>query len=280
AGTGTAILLVGGNAALEPERSTNWSATLALHPRSLPGATLELSWFSVDYRDRIVTPILFRSQALSDPIYRDRVTANPSAAAQAAALAEAISFINAAGAAYDPANVVAIVDNSNVNAGRQTARGIDVLGRYRFSIGAGTLTTSLNLSWLKSTQQIRPELPETRLAGTLFNPPHLRGRGEVSWNGGPLSITAALNYIGPVRDTRGSPAVRVDGMAPFDLTVRYRRPAGPGLFDGLDIAASGQNLFNDEPDPIATGLFLDTPYDSTNYSPFGRVLSLSVTKSW
>lgn len=280
AGTGTAILLVGGNAALEPERSTNWSATLALHPRSLPGATLELSWFSVDYRDRIVTPILFRSQALSDPIYRDRVTASPSAAAQAAALAEAISFINAAGAAYDPANVVAIVDNSNVNAGRQTARGIDVLGRYRFSIGAGTLTTTLNLSWLKSTQQIRPELPETRLAGTLFNPPHLRGRGEVNWNGGPFSITAALNYIGPVRDTRGSPAVRVDGMAPFDLTVRYRRPAGPGLFDGLDIAASGQNLFNDKPDPIATSLFLDTPYDSTNYSPFGRVLSLSVTKSW
>lgn len=280
AGSSTAILLVGGNADLDPERSTNWSATLALHPRSLPGATLELSWFSVDYRDRIVTPILFRSQALTDPIYRDRLTLNPSSAAQAAVLAGAASFINASGSAYDPANVVAIVDNSNVNAGRQTAHGLDILGRYRFALGGGMLATTLNLSWLESRQQIRPELPETRLAGTLFNPPHLRGRGELSWNGGPLSITAALNYIGPVRDTRVSPSARVAGMAPVDLTVRYRRPAGPGLLDGLDIAASAQNLFNDKPDPIATSLFLDTPYDSTNYSPFGRVLSLSVTKSW
>lgn len=280
AGTGTAILLVGGIADLEPERSTNWSATLALQPRALPGATLEFSWFSVDYRDRIVTPILFRSQALSDPIYRDRITANPSPGAQSAALATAVSFINAAGAAYDPANVVAIVDNSNVNAGRQTARGVDILGRYRFALGGGTLTTAVNLSWLESRQRIRPELPETILAGTLFNPPQFRGRGELSWNGGPLTITGALNYIGPVRDTRGLQAVRVDGMAPFDLTFRYRRPAGPGLLDGLDLAASAQNLFNDKPDPIATGLFLDTPYDSTNYSPFGRVLSLSVTKSW
>lgn len=276
----TAILLVGGNADLKPERSTNWSATLAIHPRAIPGAELELSWFSVRYRDRIVTPILFRSQALSDPIYRDRITASPSAAAQAAALAQAVTFINASGGVYNPANVVAIVDNSNINAGRQTVRGVDILGRYRFALGGGTLATTLNLSWLDSNQQIGPGLPETQLAGVLFNPPHLRGRGELGWTGGNLTVTAALNYIGPVRDTRRSPSARIAGMAPFDLTIRYRRPPGRGLLDGLDIAASAQNLFNEAPTPIATSLYLDTPYDSTNYSAFGRVLSLSVTKSW
>lgn len=279
-GGAAAILLVGGNADLKPERSTNWSATLAFHPRALPGAELEISWFSVHYRDRIVTPILFASRALADPIYRDRVTANPSAATQAAALAQAVSFINASGSTYDPAKVVAIVDNSNVNAGRQTARGVDILGRYRFALGGGTLGTTLNLSWLDSEQQIGPGLPETQLAGVLFNPPHLRGRGELSWTRGTFTVTAALNYIGPVRDTRRSPSARIAGMAPFDLTIRYRRPAGRGLLDGLDIAASAQNLFNEAPTPITTNLFLDTPYDSTNYSPFGRVFSLSVTKSW
>lgn len=276
----TAILLVGGNANLRPERSTNWSATLAIHPRTLPGAQLEISWFSVRYRDRIVTPILFRSRALSDPLYRDRITANPSGPVQAALLAQAVSFINASGTAYDPGRVVAIVDNSSVNAGRQTVRGVDLLGRYRFALGGGTLATTINLSWLDSDQQIGPGQPETQLAGVLFNPPHLRGRGELSWNRGPVTVTAALNYIGPVRDTRRSLSTRIAGMAPLDLTVRYRRPAGPGLLDGLDIAISAQNLFNEAPTPIATGLFLDTPYDSTNYSPFGRVLGLSVTKSW
>jgi len=276
----TAILLLGGNSALKPERSVNWSATLAVHPRALAGAELEISWFDVLYRDRIVTPIAFESQALSDPLYRDRITANPSAAAQGAVLAQAVSFINASGGSYDPAAVVAIVDNSNVNAGRQAAHGLDVLGRYRFTLAGGTLSTTLNLSWLESHQQIGPDLPVTQLAGELFNPPHLRGRGEIGWTGGALTVTAALNYIGPVRDTRTSPAPRIAGMAPLDLTFRYRRPPGHRLLDGIDLIASAQNLFNAAPAPIATRLFMDTPYDSTNYSPFGRVLSLTVTKSW
>ncbi|WP_052216264.1 TonB-dependent receptor [Sphingomonas sp. ERG5] len=280
AGGATAILLVGGNPGLKPERSTNWSATLAIHPRALAGAELEISWFDVRYRDRIVTPILFESMALSDPRYRDRVTSDPTPGMLAAALAQAASFINASSGGYDPAGVVAIIDNSNVNAGRQAAHGVDVLGRYKFALGGGSLSTTLNLSWLDSRQQISPELPVTRLAGVLFNPPHLRGRGEVGWTGGALTVTAALNYIGPVRDTRVSPAPRIAGMAPVDLTLRYRRSPGRRLLDGIDIIASAQNLLNAKPAPIATRLFMDTPYDSTNYSPFGRVLSLTVTKSW
>lgn len=276
----TAILLLGGNAALKPERSVNWSATLAIHPRTLAGAELEISLFNVRYRNRIVSPILFESRALSDPLYLDRVTANPSAAVQAAALAQAVSFINASSGSYDPAGVVAIVDNRNVNAGRQTAHGIDVLGRYRFALGGGTLAATLNLSWIDSKQQIGPGLPTTQLAGILFNPPHLRGRGELSWTGGALTATAALNYIGPVRDTRSGVATRIAGMTPVDLILRYRRAPGRRLLDGIDVIASAQNLFNAKPAPIATQLFMDTPYDSTNYTPFGRVLSLTLTKSW
>ncbi|MGH6616452.1 TonB-dependent receptor domain-containing protein [Sphingomonas sp.] len=276
----TAILLEGGSPDLRPERSTNWSATFALHPRAFAGAELEISWFSVQYRDRIVTPILFESVALSDPLYRARITANPALATQTAALAQAVSFTNFANSAYDPATVIAIVDNSNVNAGRQTARGVDVLGRYRFALGGGTMSSTLNLSWLDSDQQIGPGQPLTQLAGVLFNPPHLRGRGELSWTGGALTVTADLNYIGPVRDARVSPAARIAGMMPFDLTIRYKTARGRRLFDGIDIIVSAQNLFNAKPAPIATSLFLDTPYDSTNYAPFGRVLGLTVTKSW
>lgn len=281
AGPGTtAILLLGGNAGLKPERSTNWSATLAIHPRALAGAELEISWFSVRYRNRIVTPILFESQALSNPLYSDRITRNPTAAAQAVILGRAATFINASSGAYNPAGVVAIIDNTNVNAGRQVAHGIDVLGRYRFALGGGTLGTTLNLSWLDSRQQIGPDQPMTQLAGILFNPPHLRGRGELSWTGGAVAATVALNYTGPVRDTRGGVPVRVAGMTPVDLTLRYRQPPGGRLLDGIDVIISAQNLFNAKPAPIATQLFMDTPYDSTNYSPFGRVLSLTVTKSW
>jgi hypothetical protein len=52
------------------------------------------------------------------------------------------------------------------------------------------------------------------------------------------------------------------------------------VLGGIDLIASIQNLGNARPTPITTTLYYDTPYDSTNYSPVGRFLSLSVSKKW
>lgn len=275
----TALLLIGGNPALQPERSTNWAATLDIHPRSLSGLSLELSYFSVNYRDRIVTPIPSFSAALRSPIYANFVTLNPSAAAQAALIAGAGSFTNITGGpAYDPAQVVALVNNSSVNAGRQTVRGFDALARYSTTAGTGRLTASIDAAYLTSKQQIAPGFPVTQLAGIIFNPPHLRVRGDLGWAIGALTLTGNVTYIGSVDDDRIAPTVRVPGMAPIDFTLRYAPTKGPGA--GVDIVASVQNVFNVKPAPIATTLYYDTPYDSTNYSPIGRLVSLSVTVKW
>ena len=48
---------------------------------------------------------------------------------------DAGQFFNVSGRPYDPATVVAIVDNSNVNAGRQSIRGIDFLADYVTDLG-------------------------------------------------------------------------------------------------------------------------------------------------
>lgn len=277
--TATTLLLLGGDPDLDPERSENWSATLDLHPRALEGASLEISYFSVRYQDRIVTPIPSLSQSLRNPGYAGFVTLNPSAAVQAAALASATTFANLTGGAeYDPANVVALVSDTSVNAGRQSIWGVDALARYTSAVGTGSLSASLNAAYLESEQQIGPTLPVTQLAGIIFNPPHLRLRGELSWTQGPLSVTGSVTRIGSVEDNRNAPTVRIDGMTPIDLTFRLR--GEQGVLAGFDIVASVQNILNDEPSPIRTVLPYDTPYDSTNYSPFGRVVSLSVLKQW
>jgi len=275
-----AILISGGNAALKPERATNWSAALEFHPRALAGARLQISYFDIRYRDRIVTPIPYSSQALSNPIYAAHVTFAPSVQAQSAAIAQSATFVDITGAGYDPAKVIAIVDNSNVNAGKQTARGVDVLASYSFAAAAGTATLTANASYLDSKQQIGPGQAITQLAGTIFNPTHFRARGEASWTNEAVSLTAAVNYIGPIRDVRLSPAPRVAGMLPVDLTLRYRTREGRGLLGGLDFIASAQNLLNDKPSVVLVRTYLDSPYDSTNYSPFGRVVSLTVSKRW
>ena len=277
AGT-TVLYLTGGNQNVSPERSTNWSATLDLHPRSLVGLSLELSYFSVEYRDRIVIPIPSSSVALSNPLYASRITLSPAASAQTATIASAATFLNQTATAYDPAKVGAIVDNSNVNAGHQTLRGIDALLRYSGKAGPGTISVSIDTAYLTSKQQLGPGLPVTPLAGSIFNPPHLRVRGDLGWTSGPVTLAGAVTWIGGVSDNRTTTPAPIDGLAPVDFTFRYKPDAGP--LRGFDLTLSVQNLFNAKPQRIATSLYSDAAYDSTNYSPVGRLFSIAVSKTW
>lgn len=278
----TAIVLQGGNANLKPERATTWSATFDLHPRAVPGARLELSYFSTQYRDRIVTPIAFLSQSLSNPLYASRLTPKPTGSFLADIIASAALFGNAAGVPYDPAKVAVFIDDSNVNAGRQSIHGADALLSYRIPLGgrAGTLSGSLNATYLVSEQQLGAGLPVTQLAGIIFNPPHYRARGGLGWERRGFTLTGTVSYIGGVSDTRKPTTVPVGSMTLLDLTARYRSRSGAGWLSDLDLVLSVQNVFNAKPAPIAVTLLSDAPYDSTNYSPVGRFVSFSVRKKW
>lgn len=277
----TVFYIVGGNPALKPERATSWSATAQLEPSGVPGLRLEVSYFHVAYENRIVTPLVYSSQGLTNPAYAQFVTPNPSAALQAATIAGAGDFVSLAGSVYDPAKVIAILDNATVNAERQNVHGIDILGSYRAELAENqTLRLSVDASYLVSTQQLSALQAETTLAGSLFNPPHWRGRGTIGWDDGEFTLEAAVDYAGGVSDLRATPANPVDGMTTIDLTARYRTAPGSGLFDGLDLTVSAANLFNAKPDTIATSLPYDSPYDSTNYSPLGRFVSFGIAKRW
>jgi hypothetical protein len=252
-----------------------------LHPRGAPGLRLEIGYFHVAYRDRIVTPLIYASQALSNPLYRDSVTLTPSAAAQAGIIAGAGEFRNLTGGAYDPAKVVAIIDNSNVNAAQQTVQGVDILASYRFDLGAsGGLRIAVNASYLESDQRLSALQPETVLAGTLFNPAHWRGRATAAWESGGLVVEGTFNYTGGVSDVRSVPAAWISPVATVDLTLRYRTGDGDGPLSNLDLTLSAANLFDALPGRIATTLPYEAPYDSTNYSPLGRFVSFGIAKRW
>ncbi|MES2022854.1 MAG: TonB-dependent receptor [Pseudomonadota bacterium] len=280
--TATALLVQGGNPALKPERARTWTATIEYNPHAVPGLRVQLGYFSTRYTDRVVTPIGFQSQALSNPLYADQVALAPGGSAVAAAIADAAQFFNVSGRPYDPAKVVAIVDNSNVNAGRQAIRGVDLLAEYRTDLGAngGRLGVAFNATYLESNQQLTPGAPILAKAGTLFNPPHWRGRGTVTWSKGGLTLNATASHVGGVDDVRTNPAIPVSGMTTIDLTARYAFEASQGPLRGLEISLSLQNAFDDRPSRIATSVFTDTAYDSTNYSPVGRYIAFGIAKSW
>lgn len=280
--TSSVLYLTGGSPALKPERAESWALTAEYHPHQLPGLRLEASYFSTVYRDRIVSPITYFSQALSNPLYANYVKLAPSAAAISSLTASAAGFYNYTGATYDPAQVMGIVNGANVNAGRQVIDGVDMLVDYRTKLGSdgGTLSLSGNAAYLVSRQQLTPGAAVTQLAGTLFNPPHWRGRGTVTWSRRGLMVNATTSLIGGVTDARTTVPVRVAGMVTQDFTLRYAFAQSEGPLHGLAFSLTAQNLFNSVPTTIATTFYTDTSYDSTNYSPVGRYLGVGITKSW
>lgn len=276
-----ALYLQGGNPDLRPERATTWSATLDLHPRALPGLDVSFSYFDFAYRDRVVSPIAFIGQSLSNPIYADRLTRAPDAALLNALVAGTSDVSNFTGAPYDPGRVSVLIDNSNVNAGRQSISGVDILLRYRLALSDNrhSLTAVLNTSYLESSQQISSTQPVLPLAGRIFNPPHWRARGGLSWDGGGWGVTGYVNYSGGVEDVRFTPAPDITAMTTLDLSARYKTPS-KGVLGNLELSVSVLNLFNARPQMIRTTLLSDAPYDSTNYSPVGRFVALRIARKW
>ncbi len=275
----TTLLLTGGRPVLSPEHATTWSTTLDLHPRSLPGADLQISYFRITYRDRIIEPFASLAGILGNPTYATLIGYSPTPQQLQAIIAATPGGLrNFAGVAYDPAQVVAIVDDRVRNAERQTLNGVDVAASYRFDLrGGGTLTAKGLASYLQSKQALLAGQPTSPLAGTIFRPPHWRARAGLSWDTPRMTLTGFTSYIGPVRDTRYTPAPLVDGMTTLDLSLRYHIGARPTA--GIDLIVSALNVLNAKPSIIRNTGAYEPTYDSTNYSVVGRVLSLTLSKT-
>lgn len=278
----TGLYRYGGNPDLKPERATNWTGTLVVHPSAIAGLRLEFSYFDIDYRSRIVQPIQYAGTALSNPIYSDLVTRNPSPAQIADAVyGPGVEFSDFGdGTAFDPTSVVAIIDDRSLNAARQSIHGIDVAAQYGFAHGDDDIRLNGEASYLHSSQQLSAQQPELSLSGTIFNPPRFRAHGGGAWTRGQFTLATYLSYIGGVSDIRETPKVHVKSMTSWDLNLRYRLDNAPSALRGLEIGLAAQNLLNDKPGTIALDAPGSTPFDSTNYSAVGRFLSVSVTKQW
>jgi outer membrane receptor protein involved in Fe transport len=277
----TMLILDGGNPNLKPERARTQSVSLELHPESLSGLEMELTWFDIDYKNRVIYPFSDFSHALIDPMYSNYIVYSPTAEQQAE-LIEADSdqkLEDFAGAPYDPNKVAAIVFSHWVNAIRQRIKGVDWTGSYRLDLGSAQMTVRGSLSRLDSSQRTEGSAQPYDLAGTLFNPAKINSRLGVVWNQGGITASVFANYKSGVKDTV------MDHMGgsftTFDGTLHYSTGVRNDALSELDLALSAQNLFNRAPPLYAPLLPLYVaPYDSTNYSAIGRFISLSVSKHW
>lgn len=275
----TALDLIGGNPDLKPERSTSWSTGFEWTPSAFRGLKIEATYFNVDYRNRVVLPITYQTQALSAQQYADFVHFDPNTDQIADALALG-QFVNITGKPFDASSVMAIVDNRYVNAGHQQLQGVDMSVRYSMTTGGSRLSFTGSASYLHSRQQLSAEQPVRSLAGTLYNPPHFRARAGVVWASKAVTLSSFINYTGGVRDVRSTPALPVSSMTTVDLAGRYAPRLRSSVLHGLDLSVSIQNLLNQKPSLITGTTVYEQPYDATNYLAVGRLITFGITKHW
>jgi len=282
-GTSTVFYAAGGNPDLKSERAKSWTAGFEWRPQLIEGLKLSATYYDIRYRDRVVQPIAGSlAAAYRNPGYASLINFSPSAALlNGLATGAEVGLQNFTGRPFDPATVVALVDNRSINVAVQSIRGIDGHLSWSGQLAEGDrLGFDLSASWLNSRQQIVAELPEVKLAGSIFSPPKFRARAGINYQSGDLRLASTLNFVGALTDARFATASKISKSANFDLGASYDLIRGEGKDAGLSLSVTINNVLNDKPEVIRTTGPTDTPYDSTNYSPIGRFVAIGVRRQW
>lgn len=280
---GRPVLVISGSAPnLKPERATSWSSTVELKPRFVPGFQAEVAYFHIDYRNRIAKPLRSVLSSLYNPLYDNLIIYNPSAAQVDAAIASLTGgLFNLTGAPLDPTSVAALIDGSARNTERQRIHGLDLDADYRLDLGPDSLLTLTGAaSYLQSKQQLAPGQPLLPLAGTIFNPPHWRGRAGIAWDTKQAGLSAFVNYVGATIDNTFTTLQSVPPFVTLDLSASIRTSAKVGLLHNVELRLSALNVLNEKPHHIRNQFPEAAPYDSTNESPVGRFIGASLRKTW
>jgi outer membrane receptor protein involved in Fe transport len=273
----TILRFTGGNPDLKPERATSSTVTIEYKPEHVPGLRVGLSYFDIDFKDRVVAPITTLAGALTNPLYRDLLTFNPSMALQAATIAKAPAGLEfSTSQPYNPSRVVAVMDARQTNASQQTIEGFDVSASYRWETqGGDSVSLSTASSYLDIVQERLAGDLSVGITGNFYQPRHFQSRSGISWTHGDATLAGYVSYVGPARYRSVSPILDVKPITTADFVAVWRARR---LAD-TTFTLAAKNALNAKPS-IVPGAVVDLSYDSTVYSAVGRFVSLTVSKTW
>jgi iron complex outermembrane recepter protein len=289
----------GNTASLDPEEATVWSVGVDLTPDMLPGFKASITYYDVDYKDRIESlpnQTLSISSAANRDLYRDFFIVAPQPATcvngnYATYNPAYLPFLNNPNTVFSPSTIndcalTGIINGGTQNLGNVKQSGIDVTTDYRFDTDVGAFTLSAAFSKIlnleKSLTSTGPLFDAVDSYGFQISE---RGRFGVGFNRGPVAANLAANYLGSylnnatitVAGTR-LPDTRIPSWTTFDATVGYSiAEAANGFFGGTRVNLIVQNFTDKDPPIVLVGT---NGIDANNHNIFGRITSLEVTKKF
>ncbi len=281
---GSSIVLArqGRNEDLHAERARSWTAGVDLAPEWLTNSALSLTYFSVDYVDRIVIPgagapvdILLQEERWPGVVMRYPSEAATSALCRGTQYRGSVDRCLAT-------PVAAIVDFRARNLAATRVNGVDLKVDLPVDTRYGAFQFGLDGAYLLNFRQaLSVTSPGTNLLNTVGNPLALRLRGSAEWfqrrwdqPGWGAGVT--MDHVGGYLDRESRPARRVDAMTTLDARLSYRTGRHDGVASGVELVLNASNVFNSSPP------FVNRPigYDTANFDPYGRVVSITVQKDW
>lgn len=278
-GQSAVLGLFGYAADIKPEKATTWTLGVDLRPKAVPGLSVALTYFDIDYRDRIGTANQDIFNYLANrTVYGGLITDSPSAATIATYYASP-DFFNPFNVA--PGQIAAIIDGRTLNLSSVHQDGLDVDLGYKTPFGGGIVDVGIAGTYILGIRQrLTSTAPVIDVVGTLGNPVDLRLRGRIAWSHGPFDLAGFVNCTGGYRNQVQAVAERVSAYTTVDAQIGYTF-ARSGALGGLRLALSASNLFDRAPPYVNNR----TPtsalaYDSDKASPIGRSVALQLTQTW
>ena len=286
-GSTDTIIIQGGNLNLRPETSRSYTGGFDLKPTTAPGFSLSMSFFYIDFTDKISTPPSSSGgiYSLNDPLLLPYFTKAPLVLGAAQAYFDSPAFSGDL-ARLGPSAVQAIFDDQLINLGTTVESGLDLTTKYGLSINPGRLDLSLNVERLfENNSRTVTFGPVASLLNVFAEPPKWKGRAGAIWTQGPLTAAVSVSYVNSYRNSLFTPSEPIRSWATGDLYLGYKTgEAMPWPLRQWAVALSIANVTDAHPPQVRipasfTGESV-IPFDPANASPVGRMISLSIDRRW
>jgi outer membrane receptor protein involved in Fe transport len=281
-GQSLAVIRVGINPALANETATTWLSGFDFTPAAVPGMRVSLSYYYIDYRNRISQPDppIPLDILLQEDEWAAAITRNPSPSLVKTLCTSQYFEGSAADCLSHPPTVV--VDTRPQNLATTRMRGFDLNVAQSLDTRFGKLQLDLTGAYVATfLQQATATAPKVNVVDTVGNPLSLRMRITADWyqNGPDLAgfnANSVLTYAGSYRDVASQPSRRVGASAIVNLQAGYCTRPDTGWLGNARLLLRVTNLFDTAP-PFANTEF---GYDIANAQPYARTIGVFVEKSW
>ncbi len=272
-----AILLQGTSPGIEPQTAETTSYGIDIEPPFIPGLSLSLTWWDIEYSGLISLPSFF-SPIPSFVTFASFKTVNPTQAQIDTALGGVDSVVGTCDP--QPDCVYIITDGRKNNTGDFNTDGLDLVTYYERDTSFGSIDFRFNGSYVLNREQNAVSgAPFTNVLQTDYS--RFRASATVGTNIGRLRAAATLYHTAGY-DLGAAigipPQDDVDSYEVVDLFFRYN-VEGEGLASGLELMFNVNNVFDEDPPEYRNTNTVSLNNNGyINGSTLGRLFEFAVRK--